>query len=214
MTRRTKIFLLYNDEDISKYSHPDIIPLKLNQTEYFESEAFRMITPDMVPEVEQIGCIVPSYFKRTRCKNLDQLFQVNISHGFHKIKKTTAVCDVQFADYHGENASKIWTWLLEQLDLQWTRNKYNLFHSNLWITTRDTFIEYLAFAKKVITLIDNAPSDIQNLLSTNPKYPGKLIGTGILEKRFGKPYYPWQPFILERVVCLFDYVQECKNSPA
>jgi hypothetical protein len=148
-----------------------------------------------------------------RCKNLDKLFGININKGFHKLLPTGVICDTHFVDYHGENASKLWMWMLDQLDLKWTLNKYKLFHSNFWITTRETFIEYLAFAKKVITLFDNAPPHIKELLNTNSNYKhGKLFGTGILEKRFGKPYYPWQPFILERVVCLFDYVKEATQN--
>jgi hypothetical protein len=102
--------------------------------------------------------------------------------------------------------------MLDQLDLKWTINKYKVFYCNFWITNRETFIEYLAFAKKVISLFDNAPPHIKELLNTDPKYKGKLIGTGILEKRFGKPYYTWQPFILERVVCLFDYIKTAKQN--
>jgi hypothetical protein len=174
-----------------------------------------MITTDIVPDADQVGFIVPSLFRKSRYKTLDKLFTINIHNGFYKLLPTNDICDAYFIKHHGENAYKLWLWMLEQLDLKWTLNKYNVFYCNCWITNRETFIEFLTFVKKVILLFDNAPQHIKELLNTDPNYKGKLIGTGILEKRFGKPHYPWQPFILERVVCLFDYIKETtQNSTA
>jgi hypothetical protein len=215
MARKTKLFLLYTNEDISLFNHPDIIPLKLNQTEYFESEAFRMITPEMIPDdVDQIGCITPNVFckkklfKKQTHDTLDKLLNVNVDKGFFKILPRDHKCDNHFFSNHGENARRLWLWMLEQLDLKWALNKYNGFYCNCWITTKDTFLDYLAFIKRVFILFDNAPQDIKDILLTDPNYNGKLIGTGVLEKMFDKPYYPWQPFIFERIVCLFAYINE------
>ena len=77
---------------------------------------------------------------------------------------------------------------------------------------RPIFLEYLSLAKQAIKCLDSPPPHIQYALKTDPLYTGRLIGTGILEKRFGKPYYPWQPFIMERLICAFAYLKETNGQ--
>jgi hypothetical protein len=60
-------------------------------------------------------------------------------------------------------------------------------------------------AKRAIKALDGATGSIKQLLTTNPNYPGKLLGTGVLERRFGKSYYPWQPFLMERLICAYSH---------
>jgi hypothetical protein len=168
-----------------------------------------MITPDMVPNVDQIGCITPSFLDKYHFLTLDDVLNVQVEKGFHKFFEISIPCE-QFFGHDQSPQIAIWRWMIEELGLSWTYNKYNGFYSNFWITTREAFVEYIRFAKKAIHLIDNAPPHIKTLLDTHSGYNGKLIGTGILEKRFGKSWYPWHPFILERVVCLYSYVKETK----
>ena len=54
-----KLYLLYSYENISSYLHNDIIPLKLDQTEFFESEAFRMLNESNLVQSDYIGFISP-----------------------------------------------------------------------------------------------------------------------------------------------------------
>jgi hypothetical protein len=64
----------------------------------------------------------------------------------------------------------------------------------------------LKLAKRAIAIIDNAPPHIKYLLASDSRYDGKLLRTGVLEKRFGKPYYPWQPFLMERLICVYTFI--------
>jgi len=204
----TKIFLLYNDEDISVFNHPDIIPVKLNQTEYFESEFFRMIKPENVPDADNIGIITPSLFKKCKDITLNTLFKMRPNPYIVKLYPTNEPCENNATGYHGIFFIVLWSWILEQYDISYLNfNEYPVFFSNLWITRRDLFIEYLTFAKNTMNLIDNAPLRIKEVLETDPNYLGK-IGKNTLELRFGKPYYPWQPFLMERLICLFIHLKE------
>ncbi len=207
---KTKIFLAYHDEDISAFNHPDIIPIKLEQSEYFESEIFRMLTPDMIPEADNIGIITPSLFKKVPSLNLETLFTQN-PKPFTKLLLWLEhePCDSLATRCHGQMYMVINIWLLQQLNLPLNViNKYKGFYSNMWITKRELFLEYLALAKQAIRHLDSPPPHIEYALKTNPLYPGKLLGTGILEKRFKKSYYPWQPFLLERLICLFAHLKQ------
>jgi hypothetical protein len=204
-----KIFLLYNDEDISAFNHPDIIPVKLNQTEYFESEFFRMIKPEDVPDVDNIGIITPSLFKKCNGITLDTLLKMRPNPYIVKLYPTNEPCENNATLYHGIFFIVLWSWILEQYDISYLNfNEYAVFFSNLWITRRDLFIEYLTFAKNTMNLIDNAPLRIKEVLETDPNYYLGKIGKNTLELRFEKPYYPWQPFLMERLICLFIHLKE------
>lgn len=202
----TILFLLYNDEDISAFQHPNIIPLKLNQTEYFESEAFRML--EYVPDADNIGLITPSIFKKVPGLTLEKLFELKpdpISKLLLWLPNISG--DVLGEQYHGPNYTVLMMWLLEELKISTSViGKSQGFYSNLWIAKRDFFMDYLKLAKRAIEVIDNAPPHIKYILTSNPKYPGKLLGTGVLEKRFKKSHYPWQPFLIERLICIFAHL--------
>jgi hypothetical protein len=206
----TKIFLAYHDEDITQYNHPNIIPIKLDQTEYFESEIFRMLTPDMIPKADNIGIITPSLLKKIPGMTVDALFSTN-PNPFTKLVlwMEHIPCDMIALKYHGQMYMVIMVWLLEKLGISLNIvNRYKGFYCNMWITKREIFLEYLDIAKRAIKYLDSPPPHIQFALFTDPNYIGKLNGTGILEKRFKKSYYPWQPFILERLICAFAHVKE------
>ena len=206
----TKIFLAYNDENISRFNHPDIIPVKLNQTEYFESEIFRMLTPDMIPEADNIGIITPSLFKKVPGITIESLFKQSPEQ-FTKLLLwlEELPSDTLSVQCHGQMYMVINLWLFEQLKFPLNIvNKFKGFYCNFWITKRSLFLEYLEVAKRAIKFLDSPPPHIQQALATDPLYSGKLTGTGILEKRFGKHYYPWQPFIMERLICAFAHLKE------
>lgn len=206
-----KYFLTYHEEDIQQFNHPDIIRLKLDQTEYFEYESYRMLKPEDIPDVKYIGFISPKVLKKSKYKTVESLFTVDTSKPFRNISisENCKPCEEFAAKNHGIDFLVLWTWLWIQLGIPLNiMNKYPMFYCNCWVADRDTFISYLEFAKKAIKMIDNAPEDIKEILKTDPKYKGALTGKGILEKRFGKPYYPWQPFLMERLVCVYAYIKE------
>jgi hypothetical protein len=205
---QTVLFLLYNDEDISQFKHPNVIPVKLNQTKYFESEFFRMI--EALPQAENYGIITPSLFnKMTVKKSLDQLITAmpNPIIKLYDVHPRVG-CYALASYYHGEAFSRTWNWMLDQHGIsQETNSKYAGFYANLWISKRDFFIEFLAFAKKTIQMLENAPPEIQELLNSDSKHVGSLCGTGKLKEKFGYDWYPQHPFIMERLICLFTFLK-------
>jgi len=205
-------FLTYHNEDISAFEHPDIIPLKLDQTKYFEYESYRMLKPEDIPDVKYLGFISPKVLIKSKThKTVNSLFKMNKTKLFRSfsIHPSVVPCEETSIKNHGNNFLVLWTWLWIQLGIPLNiMNKYSMIYCNCWVTDRDTFIAYLDFAKKAMTIIDNAPQDIREILETDPKYRGALYGTGILEERFGKPYYPWQPFLMERLVSVYAYIKE------
>ena len=206
-----KYFLTYHEEDIQQFMHPDIIRLKLDQTEYFEYESYRMLKAEDIPDVKYIGFISPKVLIKSKYKTVESLFTIDTSKPFRNISicENCKPCEEFAIKSHGINFLVLWSWLWIQLGIPLTiMNKYPVFYCNCWVADRDTFISYLEFAKKAMKIIDNAPEDIKEILNTNPKYKGALTGKGILEKRFGKPYYPWQPFLMERLVCVYAYIKE------
>ena len=209
MSDTIKIFLLYNDENISAYNHQDIIPIKLKQTEYFESEFFRMIEAEDVPDADNIGIITPSFFRKVKGVSIDSLLKMRPNPYIVKLFTFNNKCESSAANYHGVFFTVLWSWIFEQYNISYMNfDRYTVCYSNLWITRRDFFIEYLRFAKNTIKLIDNAPPRIKEVLSTNPNYTYGNMRAELLEKKFGKPYYPWQPFLMERLICLFIHLKE------
>jgi hypothetical protein len=203
----TKLFLLYSDEDISYYIHPDIIPLKLNQTEYFESEAFRMLNESDLPDVENIGFITPSARFKIPNFSIKKILEINpkpITFLFPGSQK----CEEHAIRFHGNGFLTIWKYLLDCHSISYDIiNTYTGKFSNLWIAKRSFVIEYLNFAKKTIEYLDKSNTEIKNILFSDSKYIGKLLESGLLKKKFNLSHYPFHPFIMERIICLFDRIK-------
>jgi hypothetical protein len=208
----TKLFLLYSNEDISKYAHPDVIPLKLDQTHYFESEAFRMLKN--LPNVENIGFLTPSSKHKIKDFSIEKLLKLNpdpivflYGGGIHKYVPT----EKQAVESHGEKFLTIWKYVLDKhLISHSVMNTYCAGFSNLWIAKRDFVVEYLKFAKTTMFFLDNSPEQIKKIIFSDSEYPGLLIKTNVLQEKFGFNYYPYHPFIMERLISLFTRLKHHK----
>lgn len=204
---RTKIFLLYNSEDITAYNHKDIIPFKLNQTEYFESEAFRMLNEEDLPDVENIGFITPSSKFKIPNFSIEKILQLQ-ANPITFLWPQQEKCEEHAVKWHGDEFLIIWKYLLDCHSISYDIiNTYNISFSNLWIAKKTFVIEYLKFAKKTINFLDNSKDEIKNILFSDSKYIGKLTSTGILKKKFGYNHYPFHPFVMERIICLFSRIK-------
>ena len=202
---KTKLFLLYHNEDISEYSHPDIIPLKLIQTPYFESEAFRMLTD--LPDAENIGFLTPSAKNKIKYFSIEKILELDpdpitfLLPIVKKIEKDSIL-------FHGIKFVNLWKYILDSHSISHSvMNTYIGGYSNLWVAKREFVAEYLKFARRTMFLLDISPMPIQNILFSDSMYHGKLINTGILDKRFGFNHYPWHPFLLERLISLFAKIK-------
>lgn len=202
-----KLYLLYHDEDITNFHHPDIIPVKLNQTVYFESEFFRMLDISKIPDADTIGIITPTIEKKTK-KSLSEFLSIcelpipHIQSFVHHEIRENDMLDLAVAS-HGEEFFTVWNYLLHSLHLKYEHGCQG-FYSNTWIAPRNIFIEYVTIAKNAIQILDNSPKFIKDKLYSNSKYK---IPTLKMMEVFKLSYYPLHPFIMERLICIFAHLK-------
>ncbi len=207
-----KYYLLYSYEDIRGLEHPDILPLKLEQTPFFESEAFRMIRPEDLPQVDNIGFLTPKPlravmnrmdldiyldFGRNPIKNIIKLYNPNVNLN-------------QAVAWHGTVFGELWDWLTSSMGFPVGSYKYedvSVFYKNAWIARREFVVEFLKFVKPAFEIVERAPEEWRGKWFSNAHYGGSLLGKGCMEK-FGTPHYPFHPFIFERLICFFTYLWE------
>jgi hypothetical protein len=206
-TPKTKIFLLYNNEDITRFNHPDIIPYKLNQTLYFESQAFDEIMH--LPNVTNIGFITPSFFRKQKL-SLEQVFE-HCNKGL--LQSTVFLLDstsnrIEFATkYHGPAFKTIWTWLINELGYKkYSNDDFKGANSNMWVARREFVVKFLHEAKRAIFLCNNAPEHIKVLLFSDSRYDGQAKNQ--MMQKFGIPHYPFHPFILENLIAFYTYLDD------
>jgi len=205
--KNTVLYLLYNDEDISAFKHPQVIPLKIKtQNMYFESQAFREI--GVLPDVKNIGFITPSFFRKQKL-TLDELL-LNIGEG--RLQKTVGLVEAEFnrlaflTKFHGENFIKIWRWLIVELGYKdHVNSDFKGFSANMWVSNREFVLNFIKVARRAMDLCDNAPADIKEMLYSDTHYNGS-VKHKMMEK-FGVPHYPFHPFILENLVCFLAHLE-------
>jgi hypothetical protein len=215
-SENTRIYLLYYDEDISAYKEdPRIVPLRLSlQTIFLESIAFKMIDPATIPsDIEYIGFITPSFFKKTGLTLSDiqhngdpsLIVAINSWCGNINYIEQGALCHQYFI--------QLFTWLMEQLHVHPIVNIYPKPHinSNMWLTTRNHAIEYMNFASHCMDIIVSAPPEIRALFSADCKY-GKPLPPHF-KYIFGVNYWPYYPFIIERCISLYADLKNIKVEP-
>ena len=209
-----KLFLLYNDEDISLLVHPNIIPLKLAQTPYFESEAFRMLDPATLPDVDNIGFITPSLFKSQRTisnilndctQPLTEIYSILPSQHFPPMHTLE-----QALSYHGIPFYQLWVWLLFKLETH-ADAPIASFYRNFWVAPRQFVCDYLIYAKQAINILDN-PGHMHDLLFSNSRYDDGKLTTNQCIAKFQKPYYTFHTFLMERLICVFAYNHGLKRQ--
>lgn len=204
-------FMPYYDEPIyttyGPYYH-FIKPLHLDPpTVYFESEAFCYIRS--VPDTDYVGILTFAFSRKTN-HNLEQLItRLNVLCDGNQKDIIALYCPnrgelLSFATRtHGTAFLTLWKYILTQLNMV-SSEIPNAFYSNLWVMKRKYFLEYLELAQTVIQSLNSAPPEIKLLLYSNANYRGKISKPNLIE-RINLPYYPYHPFLLERLVCLFAH---------
>jgi len=88
--------------------------------------------------------------------------------------------------------------------------KIPVFFNNYWMANPKWVLKYIEFYKNVVHIMENN-TKIKYLLYQNSNYKGNLNKyPGILIKICGRPYYTFHPFIMERLVCFFFWVNKAK----
>jgi len=207
----TKLFLLYSYEDIGKYNHPNIIPLKLDQTEYFESEAFRMLEEKDLPDCDNIAFISPKALERNIEKiSLKQYMEgldkyIHTIEPLHMFSLHHTLLDSIYA--HGEKFLKIWTILSYRIGfINYRNHDIKMFYRNSWIAKRETVIGFLRFIKPLFKIMEEP--ELKELAFTDSGYNDGSLTREVLIAKLGVPYYTQHAFVFERLICLYRYMME------
>lgn len=196
--------MYYKEEPLAEYGiyHEFMTFIKLEpQTVYFESNGFRLIKS--IPNVEYIGILTPSLYRKTKLSIDDIIDKVKknpndltpLYYGGQDLMEQAKKC-------HGHKFEIIWKWLLNKLSLK--PKNIKTFYSNLWVLKTGKFHMYLSFVKKIFNILDNAPDEIKILLESDANYCTGIVKPIDLLKNTGFPYYTFYPFIMERIICLFN----------
>jgi hypothetical protein len=198
-------------------SDPRIYPIQLTpQTVYFESDGFRKLSIESIPnEIEYIGFITPSFKRKSKNKPLTSfchsgednmvigVYVPSISHNY-----------IDFAQQAHPNFRVLWEWLIHNMSVLAYNYSYKNIHmySNMWLMKREAAIKAIRFICKGISILESAPKNVRSMLYTNTFYGGKIPSKQLLEK-FGVPHYPYHPFLLERLIIFFCDIHNIRIQP-
>lgn len=82
------------------------------------------------------------------------------------------------------------------------------YFSNFWLAKPRWMREYMDFYKRAEQVMDSV-GELQDMLYANSRYGGKMTKERCMEV-FGRPYYPYHPFICERLPCFFFWKHGAK----
>jgi hypothetical protein len=115
LEQKTHYFLLYYNEDISEYNHPNVTPIKLSEEYFlfFESRGFLQLDISNLPDVDNIGFITPSFYRKSGIQNLDEISNITLKNneiiGFF-LTNVSTTCLREAVGNHGQNFTIIWTY--------------------------------------------------------------------------------------------------------
>lgn len=203
----TIYYLFYNDEDISEFLHPYIIPIQLQPgTILFDSQGFLNI--NSIPDVQNIGFLTPALLTKTHIKKVSDLFQFKIEpntvYGFVFNYEN---CIYDSLKCHGPNFKPIWDYMIEAMGYKdYIGRDFMNCYCNMWVSEAHYAKEFLTWVKQASQILYSAPESIQTLLNSDALY--KSIPPKTLLEKFGFPYYTFHPFVLERLIGLFVIVHK------
>ena len=117
---------------------------------------------------------------------------------------TLSVPMYSHATKHHPRFMEIWTALL--VGLGYTREvatKDNIipFVCNYWLARPEWMARYIPFQQRARDLIEGDPA-LREIMDTDSTYEGAMP-VETMRAVFGKDYYPYYPFVMERLPCFF-----------
>jgi hypothetical protein len=214
------VYVMYHDDESlkiaeglkEKYEWTKL--QKLGRSKYFENQIF-LIMDEHYEEWKN-----KKYVGQISYKIVNK--QLNAKFDISNIIKESNTADVvaffkrskldlltQAALYH-KHFEQIWVNLLTKLGYTTSEiyQKYPIFPCNCWMAKPDWMKKYIAFVKQAMYLLDN-DTELKALCSQNSNYLGSLPAETLIDI-FGKPYYTYEPFIMERLPCFFFSIQGAK----
>ena len=192
--------------------------IKLNQSVFFETELFTkhfptLMVTDKWSEYDYVGTISwKAHIKFTKAFNFGMF---NLSDAVTSAPPNVDVIALvgqknprfdNMLNESNKNHHKfafIWTELLSQFP-QFTPEQVSTdgmipFYCNYWLAKPQHVIRFIPFMERAQHLLTNLTS-IQEALWSNPRYVGNKH---VAKSVFGRKYYAYHPFILERLTPFF-----------
>jgi len=214
---RIRIFVLCYDEETQKLAVERfggfdwatilVIPSSL----YLENCMYSELLEKEAAEwegVDYVGTIsykAPEKIKIPDVKALAKRLEVS-GHdvvAFYHTKPGTQL--LKQADCCHEHFSELWTQWLTTIGYK-TRDAedHNIrgFYGNYWIAKVPWMKRYMAFYKQAQEVLDTADGEFREKLWSDSRYPVKIKKERCVSI-FGKDYYPYHPFLCERLASFY-----------
>lgn len=213
------IYILYHNQEsfklASKFLKFKWAKLrKIYSTKYFESIIFLYLDKNRDEWINKkfVGILTYNSYKKVKLFDIEMLAKKYSNYDiipFNNYYKNPLLI---ISEYFHPSFINIWEQLL--LSLNYNINdilslKIPVFYNNYWMAKPEWVIKYISFYKNILYIMEN-DKNIKYLLYQNSNYKGKLLEyPEILIKICGRPYYTFHPFIIERLVCFFFWVNNC-----
>lgn len=217
MTNSVILYIVYHDEEAKKKAEkyekePWARLLYIPSTKYLESMAYKILKDreEEWKDKQFVGVIKYSFEEKTStfdfvglCETMGADVLAFVGGESHS-PDTQGVSMIKTARRCHQYFPTIWAHILvTRLGLdenQVFSDDIPAFYSNFWIARVGLFREYLRIYTIVYDIMENDEL-IKSILYQNASY-FQHIDTEKLTKIMGVPYYPYHPFIMERLPCL------------
>ncbi len=217
MSCNVLLYVVYHDEETKKkaekYKNEKWARLLyIPSTKYLESNAYRILKgrEDEWKNKEFVGVIKYSFEEKTSrfdfvglCDTMEADVIAFVGSESHS-PDTQGVSMIKTARRCHQYFPTIWAHILvTRLGLDENRvfsDEIPAFYSNFWIAKVELFKEYLRIYEIVQDIMENDEL-IRPILYQNASY-FQHIDTERLTQIMGVPYYPYHPFVMERLPCL------------
>jgi len=219
------IYLIYHDDvsykRIVKYEKYDYIKMiKIESTKYFESIIFKYLFENKNEWIQKSHVGILTYTFETKIKkNLDELYEI-IKNKIYQKNDVITFFNV------GKNLlenMKCHTYLGEIFDYSLPKigindkihyDKIPGFYCNYWLAKTDIFNNYVTFANEYMKILDNNDDTfLQKLVNSDAQYRSCTeVASAQLQKIIGYPYYIYHCFVMERLPCIYFFMNNIATS--
>jgi hypothetical protein len=188
---------------------------KIYSTKYFESIIFLYLDTNRDEWINKkfVGILTYNSYNKVRLFDINELANKYSNYDIIPFNNNFNTPLLISSEYFHPSFINIWEEILLLLNyniVDILSLKIPVFYNNYWMANPKWVLKYIEFYKKVVYIMENN-KNIKYLLYQNSNYKGKLLEyPGILIKLCGRPYYTFHPFIIERIVCFFFWVNNAK----
>lgn len=214
------IYILYHNQESFKVASQFIKfkwakLTKIYSTKYFESIIFLYLDKNRDEWINKkfVGFLTYSSYKKTRLFDIEFLAKKFSNYDIIPFNNEHSMPLLISSEYYHPSFINIWDQILLLLNydiVDILSLKIPVFYNNYWMAKPEWVLKYIEFYKNVVDIMENNMK-IKNLLYHDSLYKGELLKyPTILIKLCNRPYYTFHPFIIERIVCFFFWVNKAK----